>query len=143
MDAVDPALVARAEQVLRETPGVLGTGEVRLRWIGHRLRAECEVIVDPAATVVEAHQVTVGAEHALLHAIPQLSGALVHADPQPRAGADDHAVLASHRPARVGSPGSAGVALPSVPGRSQRSGIDGPPIFPKPTAPPPGRLPDA
>jgi len=77
---------------------------VRLRWIGHRLRAECEVIVDPAATVVEAHQVTVSAEHALLHAIPQLSGALVHADPQPREGNDDHAVLASHRPAHGGSP---------------------------------------
>jgi cation diffusion facilitator family transporter len=104
MDAVDPALVTRAEQVLRETPGVLGTGEVRLRWIGHRLRAECEVIVDPAATVVAAHQVTVSAEHALLHAIPQLSGALVHADPQPREGSDDHAVLAPHRPAQAGSP---------------------------------------
>jgi cation diffusion facilitator family transporter len=110
MDAVDPALVTRAEQVLRETPGVLGTGEVRLRWIGHRLRAECEVIVDPSATVVEAHQVTVSAEHALLHAIPQLSGALVHADPQPREGSDDHAVLASHRPVRAG--GLAGAALP-------------------------------
>ncbi len=101
MDAVDPALVTQAEQVLAETPGVLGTGEVRLRWIGHRLRAECEVIVDPAATMVEAHQVTVSAEHALLHAIPRLSGALVHADPQSRAGADHHAVLAPHRPARA------------------------------------------
>jgi cation diffusion facilitator family transporter len=97
MDAVDPALVTRAEQVLGEVPGVLGTGEVRLRWIGHRMRAECEVIVDHCATVVQAHQVTVGAEHALLHAIPQLSGALVHADPQPRPGADDHAVLAPHK----------------------------------------------
>jgi len=102
MDAVDPALVTQAEHILEETPGVLGTGEVRLRWIGHRLRAECEVIVDPAATVVEAHQVTVSAEHALLHAIPQLSGALVHADPQPREGSDDHAVLASHRPVQAG-----------------------------------------
>jgi hypothetical protein len=37
---------------------------------------------------------------ALLHAIPQLSGALVHADPQPRASTDDHAVLTSHRPGR-------------------------------------------
>ncbi len=98
MDAVDPALTARAEQVLRDTPGVLGTGHVRLRWIGHRLRAECEVVVDAAASVVAAHQVAVGAEHALLHALPRLSAALVHADPEPRAGTDHHAVLASHRP---------------------------------------------
>ena len=46
MDAVDPALVDQAEQTLRATPGVLGAGQVRLRWIGHQLRAECEVIVD-------------------------------------------------------------------------------------------------
>ena len=97
MDAVDPALVDQAEQALRETPGVLGVGQVRLRWTGHQLRAECEVIVDPGATVVEAHEVAVSAEHALLHALPRLTAALVHADPEPRAGADHHAILAPHR----------------------------------------------
>jgi cation diffusion facilitator family transporter len=97
MDAVDPALVDQVEQTLRATPGVLGVGQVRLRWIGHHLRAECEVIVDAAASAVQAHQVAVSAEHNLLHALPRLSAALVHADPQPRQGADHHAVLASHR----------------------------------------------
>ena len=97
MDAVDPALVDRAERTLRSTPGVLGAGQVRLRWIGHQLRAECEVTVDAGASAVEAHQVAVGAEHNLLHALPRLTAALVHADPQSQAGADHHAVLASHR----------------------------------------------
>src|SRR5215472_3806006 len=63
MDAVDPELVDRAEHVLRTTPGVLDIGEVRLRWIGHQLRAECEVVVDANATAVQAHQVAVDAEH--------------------------------------------------------------------------------
>ena len=97
MDAVDPALVDQAERTLRSTPGVLGAGQVRLRWIGHQLRAECEVIVDARASAVEAHQVAVSAEHNLLHALPRLAAALVHADPQPEAGADHHAMLASHR----------------------------------------------
>jgi divalent metal cation (Fe/Co/Zn/Cd) transporter len=97
MDAVDPALVDRAEQALRETPGVLGTGQVRLRWIGHQLRAECEVIVDAGATAVEAHQVAVSAEHALWHALPRLTDALVHADPQSHAGAGHHARQAGSR----------------------------------------------
>ena len=97
MDAVDPALVNQVEQTLRTTPGVLGVGQVRLRWIGHHLRAECEVIVDAAASAVQAHQVAVSAEHNLLHALPRLAAALVHADPQPQAGDDHHAVLASHR----------------------------------------------
>jgi cation diffusion facilitator family transporter len=97
MDAVDPALVDQVEQTLRATPGVLGVGQVRLRWIGHQLRAECEVIVDPRASAIEAHQVAVGTEHNLLHALPRLSAALVHADPQAQGGADHHAALASHR----------------------------------------------
>jgi divalent metal cation (Fe/Co/Zn/Cd) transporter len=43
--------------------------------IGHRIRAECEVIVAPDITAVQAHHVAVDAEHALLHAIPRLSAA--------------------------------------------------------------------
>jgi cation diffusion facilitator family transporter len=99
MDAVDPALVGQAEQTLRATPGVLNAGQVRMRWIGRQIRAECEVITDPDITAVQAHEVAVAAEHALLHAVPRLSAALVHADPQPRGGADPHQVLAPHRQA--------------------------------------------
>ncbi|HMI27287.1 MAG TPA: cation diffusion facilitator family transporter, partial [Streptosporangiaceae bacterium] len=97
MDAVDPALVDQAEQALRAVPGVLDVGQVRLRWIGHQLRAECEIVIDPAATAVQSHQITVAAEHALLHALPRLSAALVHADPQPSQGTAYHATLAPHR----------------------------------------------
>jgi cation diffusion facilitator family transporter len=97
MDAVDPALVDQAERTLRATAGVLGTGQVRLRWVGHQLRAECEIIVSGSATAIEAHSVAVNAEHDLLHALPRLAAALVHADPQLDAGADPHKVLAAHR----------------------------------------------
>ena len=97
MDAVDPALVGQAEQALRATPGVLDTGPVRMRWLGHQIRAECDVVVAPDLTAVQAHEVAVAAEHALLHAIPRLSAALVHADPLSSGGADPHQVLAPHR----------------------------------------------
>ena len=97
MDAVDPALVDQAEQTLRAVPGVLDVGQVRLRWIGHQLRAECEIVINPGDSAVQSHQTTVSAEHALLHALPRLSAALVHADPLPSEGTDYHAPLASHR----------------------------------------------
>jgi divalent metal cation (Fe/Co/Zn/Cd) transporter len=97
MDAVDPALVDQAEDALKATPGVLDVGLVRLRWVGHQLWAECEIVVSGDITAVEAHEVTVNAEHGLLHALPRLSAALVHADPQSRQGTDLHAVLAPHR----------------------------------------------
>ncbi|WP_435612432.1 cation diffusion facilitator family transporter [Streptomyces sp. bgisy159] len=97
MDAVDPALTERAERTLRVVPGVRGVGELRLRWIGHRLRAEVALVVDGEVTVREAHAIAVAAEHALLHAVPRLTAALVHADPAPLPGeADPHLALAHH-----------------------------------------------
>jgi cation diffusion facilitator family transporter len=81
MDAVDPALVDRVEAVARGTDGVRGVGDVRLRWIGHRLRAELEIVVDPTLSVVAAHRVAEATEHRLLHQVPRLHAALVHADP--------------------------------------------------------------
>ncbi|QKZ23118.1 cation diffusion facilitator family transporter [Streptomyces chartreusis] len=97
MDAVDPELVDTAERALREVAGVREVGELRLRWIGHRLRAEVAVVVDGEATVREAHAIAVEAEHALLHAVPRLTAALVHADPAPVPGeADPHLALAHH-----------------------------------------------
>jgi divalent metal cation (Fe/Co/Zn/Cd) transporter len=97
MDSVDPALTEQAEATLRATPGVLAVGRVRLRWVGRAIRAECEISVDPACSLVQAHDIAVSAEHALIHAIPRLAAASVHADPLD--SADHHAVLAHHHTA--------------------------------------------
>src|SRR5215213_5935443 len=97
MDAVDPDLVATAETAVSSTPGVADVGDLRLRWIGHALRAEVEIVVDPNLSLVEAHEVAHNAEHQLLHDVPRLSAALVHAHPGGGADADAHAVVAHHR----------------------------------------------
>ncbi|WP_420716512.1 cation diffusion facilitator family transporter [Streptomyces sp. H27-H1] len=96
MDAVDPALVDSAETALRSVPGVSRVGEVRMRWIGHQLRAEATITVDGSLSLFLAHQVAVEAEHALLHAVPRLTAALIHADPTRTGDQDPHAVLAHH-----------------------------------------------
>jgi cation diffusion facilitator family transporter len=92
MDAVDPALVDQVEHVLRETKGVRGLGQTRLRWIGHQLRAECQIVVAADLTVVDAHAVAEDCEHRLLHHIPRLTAALVHPDPE----GDEHHELTAH-----------------------------------------------
>ncbi|MEU4359681.1 cation diffusion facilitator family transporter [Streptomyces virginiae] len=94
MDSVDPALVDNAEHALRSVDGVRGLGQVRMRWIGHTLRAEADIVVDPQLTVVQAHELAVAAEHALIHAVPRLTAATVHTDHTHSAG--QHAVLAHH-----------------------------------------------
>jgi cation diffusion facilitator family transporter len=93
MDAVDEDLVDDVERVLRETPGVLDVGEVRLRWIGHCLRAECAVIVDAQLSLSAGHAIAVEAEHRLLHDVRRLTAAFIHADPD---GEQDHPITAHH-----------------------------------------------
>jgi cation diffusion facilitator family transporter len=95
MDAVDPGLTAAAENTLRETEGVCDIEQVRLRWIGHRLRAEAGIVVDSSLDIVAAHAIATDAHHRLLHAIPKLVGATVHVSPSDEAG-DPHQVLAHH-----------------------------------------------
>ena len=98
MDAVDPHLIDQAEDALRALNGVRGIGQVRMRWIGHALRAEADIVVDPELTVVQAHAFAVEAEHALIHAVPRLTAATVHTDyDYASAGvADPHESLAHH-----------------------------------------------
>ncbi|WP_084713184.1 cation diffusion facilitator family transporter [Streptacidiphilus rugosus] len=99
MDAVDPAQIDAAEHALGQVEGVLRVGSVRMRWIGHALRAEADIVVDPHLTVVRAHGIAVAAEHALIHAVPRLTAATVHTDHLPDGhghGADPHAALAHH-----------------------------------------------
>ena len=82
MDAVDPEVLSAVEDSLARTPGVLEVGEVRVRWIGHALRAECEVHVDEGLTVVAGHDIAHDAEARLLRDVRRLTSAIVHAGPE-------------------------------------------------------------
>lgn len=95
MDSVDPRLIETAETALHAVDGLRGVGPVRMRWIGHTLRAEADIVVDPHLTVVEAHRLAVAAEHALIHAVPRLTAATVHTD-HTAADGDPHEALAHH-----------------------------------------------
>jgi cation diffusion facilitator family transporter len=96
MDAVDPATVDLAERVLRSIAGVREVARVRLRWIGHRLHAEADLVVDGDLSLRAAHEIAADAEHQLTHRVPCLVAATVHTDPHSHAGAHHHADL-SHR----------------------------------------------
>ncbi|HEX3650712.1 MAG TPA: cation diffusion facilitator family transporter [Pseudonocardiaceae bacterium] len=96
LDAADPALVARADHLAADTPGVLAVEELRLRWSGHGQLAELTVVVDRGLSLVRAHQIAHEAEHRLLHGLPRLVRAHVHPHPAP-GGDDDHGMVAHHR----------------------------------------------
>jgi cation diffusion facilitator family transporter len=96
MDAVDPELVDQAEHVLAHVEGVERVDSVRLRWIGHSLHAEAEIVVDQDLTVAGGHDIAERARHALLHELPRLSTATIHADPCGHDGMDPHHAVAHH-----------------------------------------------
>jgi cation diffusion facilitator family transporter len=81
MDAVDPALVDQAERTLRTTPGVRDVRELRIRWIGHTLRAEADIVVDPNLSLTAAHDLAHHAERHLLAQAGRLSAAAIHTSP--------------------------------------------------------------
>jgi cation diffusion facilitator family transporter len=97
MDAVDPALVSQAEQIVEHVDGVVDVGDVRIRWMGHRLHAEIRLVVDHRLSVVAAHDIAERAYHELLHQLPRLSDAIVHTDPSAQDGSDPHAETRHHR----------------------------------------------
>ena len=81
LDGVDPALVDTAERSLAAEPGVRSVHSVRMRWMGHRLHADVELDIDPELSLAQAHQIAHDAEHHLVHAVPKLTTALIHAYP--------------------------------------------------------------
>lgn len=81
MDAVDPGLVDTAEAAVRAVPGVVAVEELRLRWSGHRVRAEVGIAVDAGLDVGTAHDIVTSVQHRLLHDVPKLVVATVHVGP--------------------------------------------------------------
>ncbi len=96
MDAVDPKVVDTAQEVILQTDGVQEIEDLRLRWIGHRLRAEVAVAVDGADTIRHGHDIAQELRHRLIHDIPKLRDANVHLSPAVEDGVDHHAVVAHH-----------------------------------------------
>ena len=94
MDSVDPELVDQVEAVLRSTRGVVDVDSVRIRWVGHDLRAEVEIVSDGSLSLVAAHDIAAEAHHRLLHEVPRLAEAVIHTSPA--TGATAHESLAHH-----------------------------------------------
>jgi cation diffusion facilitator family transporter len=89
LDGVEPEVLGELRHAAEHVPGILRVENLRARWVGHRLHAEAELVVDPALPVAEgvalAHRVrATAAEH-----LPALGG-LTLAFAAPAAAGHDH-----------------------------------------------------
>ncbi|HEY3140712.1 MAG TPA: cation diffusion facilitator family transporter [Acidimicrobiales bacterium] len=81
MDGVDPDLVDRIDARLTATPGVRDVRRTRVRWVGHQLHVDANLVLDAELTLAHAHEVLERARHTLLQQIPRLGDAVLHVSP--------------------------------------------------------------
>jgi cation diffusion facilitator family transporter len=81
MDAVDPTIVDQATTAITSVEGVRQIRELRIRWIGHTLRAEVDITAEPTLSITQAHDLAHHAEAHLLANVHRLTAATVHVSP--------------------------------------------------------------
>ena len=59
MDAVEPELVDQAVEAVLSVPGIGDVRDLRIRWIGHTLRAEVDATVSPEVSLADAHELPI------------------------------------------------------------------------------------
>jgi len=96
LDGVDPDVIEEIRHASSHVEGVADVAEVRARWVGHRLRAEVNVAVDPEVSVAEGHAVAREVNHRLMHELGYLEAAVVHVDPSQESGEEHRYVSHSH-----------------------------------------------
>ena len=94
LDGVDPRVVDEIRHASGQVEGVDDVSEVRARWLGHRLRAEVNVAVNPELSVAEGHAIAREVNHRLMHELRYLDMAVVHVDPLQETGEGHHRVAA-------------------------------------------------
>ena len=81
LDGVDPALIPQLTDIARRTGGVVEVGEVRARWLGHRLMAEVTFGVPATLTVESGHEIAKRVQANIQEAFPHVASVSVHVDP--------------------------------------------------------------
>ena len=97
IDGVDAGVIDKIELAAGAVPGVKAVTDARARWVGHLMRAEVSVAVEPQISVAAGHQIAKEVEQELRQELTFLASASVHVDPLTEAGEiHHHAVHAQH-----------------------------------------------
>jgi cation diffusion facilitator family transporter len=85
LDGVEPGVLESIEHAVGHVSGVKAVVDVKARWLGHKLRAEVGIAVDPALSVRESAVITSAVQHELHAHLSHLSGAVVYFAPDSKA----------------------------------------------------------
>jgi cation diffusion facilitator family transporter len=73
LDGVDPHITAEIRHAAEHVPGIKAVANVRSRWLGHRLHAEADIVVDDAMSVHEGRSIAQRFREAVMAHLPALA----------------------------------------------------------------------
>jgi divalent metal cation (Fe/Co/Zn/Cd) transporter len=73
LDGVDPGVIAELHHSAEHVRGVRGIENVRARWIGHRLHAEADLVIDAALPVGEGLRIAAEVRESAARHVPALA----------------------------------------------------------------------
>jgi len=81
LDGIEPEILAEVEHAPTHVEGVRGVANVRARWLGHKVHADLDVLVDRDVSVDDAAQISARVKAALADHVPAFGGAVVAITP--------------------------------------------------------------
>ncbi len=94
LDGVDPEVLHEVAHAVDHVKGVKAVGDVKARWVGHKLRVEMSIAVKSESSVSEGHAIAQEVRHQLTHHLPHLEEAVIHVDPEDKFGPEHHRIAA-------------------------------------------------
>lgn len=77
LDGIEPSILSEVEHAPAHVDGVDSVRRARARWIGHKVHADVEVVVDDTMTVAESDRIVSAVERALAEHVPAFGDANV------------------------------------------------------------------
>jgi len=77
LDGIEPGILAEVEHAPMHVEGVRGVENARARWLGHKVHADLDVVVDRRLTVEEASAITTKGRTALAEHVPSFGNAMI------------------------------------------------------------------
>jgi cation diffusion facilitator family transporter len=81
LDGIESEILAEVEHAPTHVAGVRGVENVRVRWLGHKVHADLDVVVDRELSVDDAAHISAKVKAALADHVPAFGGAVVAVTP--------------------------------------------------------------
>lgn len=81
LDGIEPEILSQVEHVPMHIDGVQGVENVRARWLGHKVHADLDVIVDRDLSVDDAARISANVKAALADRVPAFGDAVISVMP--------------------------------------------------------------